>query len=146
MSIFIITKTISEFYLDFKGTHSEYFVFCILSINNRHFLPLGRADLTTSAINKMSSRAKRGDLTKSCKMFKMARSLCSWQRSLLRCGSGSDFIIMSGQLPSLCSWLFMMTKSDPRPQLHRPHLAADDLYFNNIVVASGVRQFGNLDS
>jgi len=121
--MFIITKSISEFYLDFTVNHSEYFVFCILSINNRHFLPFGRADLTTSAINKMSSRAKRGDLTKIGKMHEMATSLRSWQRGLLRCGSGSDFIMMSGQWPSLCSWLFMMTKSDPRPQLHPPHLA-----------------------
>ena len=47
--MFIITKAISESYLDFTGNHSEYFVFCVLSINNRHFLPFGRADLAASA-------------------------------------------------------------------------------------------------
>jgi len=122
--MFIITKAISESYLDFVGNHSEYFVFYVLFINNRHFLPFRRADLTTSAMNKMSSRAKRGDLTKSCKMFEMATSLRSSQRGLLCCGGFE----VDG------------------PQLHPPRLAADDLYFNNIVVASGARQSGNLDS
>ncbi len=60
-------------------------LFFIFSFNhNRHFLPFGRADLTTFAIIKLSSRAKRGDLMMIRQRHEIAASLRSSQRRL-RC-------------------------------------------------------------
>jgi len=61
---------------------------------SRHFLPFGRADLTSSALVKLSSRAERGDLLMSPyimglhSLFRAKRRnlLRSSQRRLLRCG------------------------------------------------------------
>jgi len=48
--MFIITKAISKYPPDFTGSYFESFVFFVLSVYNRHFLPYGRADLTASAL------------------------------------------------------------------------------------------------
>jgi hypothetical protein len=47
MSIFVTNILISERYAVFTGNHSDNSVFIALLIHNRHFLPYGRADLTT---------------------------------------------------------------------------------------------------
>jgi len=77
-------------------------LFSIFSFNhNRQFLPFGRADLTTFAIMKLSSRAKRGDLMMIRQRHEIATSLRSSQRRLLRYG---PFAV-------------------DNPQLHEPRLA-----------------------
>jgi hypothetical protein len=60
-------------------------LFFIFSFNhNRHFLPFGRADLTTFTFIKLSSRAKRGDLMLIRHRHEIAASLRSSQRRLRR--------------------------------------------------------------
>jgi hypothetical protein len=46
MSILITNILISELYAVFLGNHSDNSIFIALLIHNRHFLRLGRADLT----------------------------------------------------------------------------------------------------
>ncbi len=52
--------------------------------HNRQFLPFGRADLTTCAMTKLSSRAKRGDFMMIRQRHEIASLFRAKRRNLLR--------------------------------------------------------------